>query len=93
VTVSGELYVQKNPNRKPRRLRDDAGETGVGADGGGGVNFVPTATTRHAELVSASIFQQQLSVCVARWTLERKSPQVNQVQGDGFGGIICSKKF
>ena len=38
---------------------------------------------RHAELVSASIVQPKLSVCEAEWTLERKSPQVNQVQGDG----------
>jgi hypothetical protein len=95
VTVSGELNVQKNPDRKPRRLRDDAGETGAGADGGVKVSL----NSRHAELVSpvvtyvpASIFQQKLSVCVAPWTLERKSPQVKQVQGDGFGGVICSKK-
>jgi hypothetical protein len=85
VTVLEKLNVQKNPNRKPRRLRGGAGEVGVVPDGGGGVNFIPTATTRHAELVSASIFRQQLSVCVARWTLK-------QVQGDGFGEVKCSKK-
>jgi hypothetical protein len=57
------------------------------------VSFVPTTTIRHAELVSpavtdvpASIFQQQLSVYMARWTL-------NRVQGDGFGGVICLRKF
>jgi hypothetical protein len=49
------------------------------------MSFAPIATTRHAELVSASIFQQQLSVSVARWTLK-------QVQGDGFWGVICSRK-
>ena len=46
------------------------------------MNFVPTAITRHAELVSASIFQQKLSVCVARWTL-------NQVQGDDDEGVCA----
>ena len=50
--------------------------SGVQGAGGGGVNFVPTATTRHAELVSCIYFSRQtLSVCVARWTLK-------QVQGD-----------
>ena len=41
---------------------------------------------RHAELVSASIYQQRPSVRVARWTLK-------QVQGDGFREPSCSKKF
>ncbi len=37
---------------------------------------------RHAELVSASIVQQR-SVVAEKWTLERQSPKVKRVQGDG----------
>jgi tRNA pseudouridine55 synthase len=42
---------------------------------------------RHAELVSASIPQPSPSVRKEEWTLERQSPQVKQVQGDGLQKI------
>jgi hypothetical protein len=38
---------------------------------------------RHAELVSASIVPIKPKSIEAKWTLERKSPQVKIVQGDG----------
>ena len=38
---------------------------------------------RHAELVSASIVPIKPKSIEAKWTLERKSPQVKHVQGDG----------
>jgi Acyclic terpene utilisation family protein AtuA len=49
-----------------------------------GVGLPPPAaiTSRHAELVSASIYQPQPSVDEEKWTLERQSREVKQVQGD-----------
>ena len=44
---------------------------------------------RHAELVSASIYQPHPSVSLARWTLERQSPKVKQVQGDDYFEILA----
>jgi hypothetical protein len=41
--------------------------------------------SRHAELGSASIVQHDPSVAAEKWTLERQSPKVKQVQGDGVG--------
>jgi hypothetical protein len=48
----------------------------------GTVKFKP-----HPELVSGSIFSLNPSVRVARWMLERQSPEVKEVQHD-FGGLI-----
>jgi hypothetical protein len=45
-------------------------------------NVSSATTTRHAELVSASIFPHALSMFVALWTLNRKVSEAKQVQGD-----------
>ncbi|HMO69336.1 MAG TPA: hypothetical protein PKE25_11940, partial [Novosphingobium sp.] len=52
--------------------------------------------SRHAELgspsvtcVPASIAPPRASVRTAKWTLERKSPKVKQVQGDDIAEVAC----
>ena len=44
-----------------------------------------TSHSRHPELVSGSIVPHSPTVAAEKWTLERQSPTVKQVQGDGVG--------
>ena len=49
------------------------------------VGKLTTFQARHPELVSGSIVRHSPPVAADRWTLERQSPTVKRVQGDGVG--------